>query len=395
MDIRKGEQINSNPKSPRFFDDLDYYKKAQCSYPSAIVISYGCAIDYIIAEYPNGSSMPKHGHEEGGEFMERLVFSQGEFIVAIEAETGIYKDNGIIYSLKFRTLSGRELSVTAKPSGFYTKKDIQVIELERNECVACFYGNTARANDDFHSEGYLSSLGVYVSQQQNVQQYKLNESCIGFAEYRNNCWNFSIIAKDATVDALTNEYYAGYIQGKLQGEAKIRAARNVTWKNSYLCDTSQTFPRSCHPATSDMDKAREALRNNYNATTRWIEDSDKNTTNSKYAQAIERLFYRMWGIYDSLNYGQVRRMDEVKKDIFEKYETFDLGYGDERITLGDIYFINTQMDLMDVVANSLEMSYGFSKSDHCSAFAKYLGNGDIVWTHNSWGGYLSQSHTIA
>lgn len=67
------------------------------------------------------------------------------------------------------------------------------------------------------------------------------KSCVGYAEFKDNCWNFSIISTHEHSDVLTNEYVAGFIQGELQGEDMIRASRNNTWKNSYLCDTSHTF----------------------------------------------------------------------------------------------------------------------------------------------------------
>ena len=98
----------------------------------------------------------------------------------------------------------------------------------------------------------------------------------------------------------------------------------------------------------------------------------------------------MWGIYDALSCGYTRSIDEVKNDLFN-WDTFSLGYGEDKISFGDIYFINTQMDLMDAVANSLESTYGLHKPDHCSAFVKRTDDGDIVWTHNSWCGYLSNT----
>ena len=54
----------------------------------------------------------------------------------------------------------------------------------------------------------------------------------------------------------------------------------------------------------------------------------------------------MWGIYDALSCGYIRSIDEVKNDLFN-WDTFSLGYGEDKISFGDIYFINTQMDLMD------------------------------------------------
>ena len=49
------------------------------------------------------------------------------------------------------------------------------------------------------------------------------KSCVGYAEFKDNCWNFSIISTHEHSDVLTNEYLAGFIQGELQGEDMIRA----------------------------------------------------------------------------------------------------------------------------------------------------------------------------
>ena len=88
------------------------------------------------------------------------------------------------------------------------------------------------------------------------------KSCVGYAEFKDNCWNFSIISTHEHSDVLTNEYVAGFIQGELQGEDMIRASRNNTWKNSYLCDTSHTFPHTCPPEPKDLKKAENSLKSN-------------------------------------------------------------------------------------------------------------------------------------
>ena len=75
-------------------------------------------------------------------------------------------------------------------------------------------------------------------------------------------WNFSIISTHEHSDVLTNEYVAGFIQGELQGKDMIRASRNNTWKNSYLCDTSHTFPHTCPPEPKDLKKAENSLKSN-------------------------------------------------------------------------------------------------------------------------------------
>lgn len=221
------------------------------------------------------------------------------------------------------------------------------------------------------------------------RKFRIDDNCLGFAECRNNCWNFSIVSRSAS-DELPNEYLAGFVQGKLQGADMIRAARNNTWKNSYLCDTSHSFPHELPPSATDFGKAEKALQENYYFTTEWI----RNHPGNKCAKGILRLFYRMWGVYDALTCETPRRLAEVEASVFAMRD-FRLNYGKDALTFADIYFINTQMDLMDAVANSLESSYGLHKSDHCSAFVKRTGGNDVVWTHNSWCGFLSQSHALS
>lgn len=96
------------------------------------------------------------------------------------------------------------------------------------------------------------------------RKYMLNAFCIGYAAKKDNCWNFSIICRHPVL-ILLNEYFAGFIQGKLQGVDMIKAARNNTWKNSFLCDPNPTFPQRLPPDT-ELEKAANLLTANYNHT---------------------------------------------------------------------------------------------------------------------------------
>ena len=40
------------------------------------------------------------------------------------------------------------------------------------------------------------------------------KSCVGYAEFKDNCWNFSIISTHEHSDVLTNEYLAGRTTGR-------------------------------------------------------------------------------------------------------------------------------------------------------------------------------------
>lgn len=231
-----------------------------------------------------------------------------------------------------------------------------------------------------------------------IQTYRLNEDSVGYAEKIDNCWNYSIYTMSHTVAEL-NEYTAGYIQGKLQGQEMIKASRNNTWKNLYLCDTSHTYPRSIPPSDKDLVKTEKVLKDNHTFMNEWVvKNKDK-----KVAEGILRLQMRMLGIYEgAMDFPEPEietlsnRKDAVPSLLAKMKKLWEqpLGYGDAPLSIVDVYFINAQMDVADIMAQSRESHYGDFKSDHCSAFVKRVGN-DVFWTHNSWCGYLSQSMTIS
>ena len=59
-----------------------------------------------------------------------------------------------------------------------------------------------------------------------------------------------------------------------------------------------------------------------------------------------------------------------------------------------VYYINAFCDLMDVISFSVEGSGELGRADKCSAFLKRTGN-DIILTHNSWMGFLSQTMVMS
>ncbi len=240
--------------------------------------------------------------------------------------------------------------------------------------------------------------------------YKLSDKTVGYAEKRDNCWNYSIFAMDKTFSYL-NEFNAGYIQGKLQGEAMLKASRNNTWKNLYLTDTSHSFPEQCPPGKEDLQRAESILRDNLTRLNNWLFEPEN--LNLKIRDAVMRLKFRMLGIYegakgypepyivsfgDSLSAEGISRIEQDYKCEYDRKLqdslSQSLGYGDDPLSYLDVYFINAQMDLADVAALSRESKYGNYKADHCSAFLKRTDD-DIFWTHNSWCGFLAQSMTIS
>lgn len=219
-----------------------------------------------------------------------------------------------------------------------------------------------------------------------------NDTCVGFSELKDNCWNFSVISDTPGKGALYNEFCAGVVLGRMQGEEMLKASRNNTWKNTYLCDPKKTFVKTLPPSEETLAKAEDCLRTNLQCTATWI---GNNRTN-KFGEALRRLAMRMLGIYCGATEARngIPDADNIGLEELEKHLNDGLGYGDADLSLLDVYFINAQMDLFDAVSSSLEATYGLYKPDHCSAFLKRTKDGDIVWTHNSWCGFLSQSHTV-
>lgn len=259
----------------------------------------------------------------------------------------------------------------------------------------------------------------------SVLEFVLNEYCKGFAEKKDNCWNYSIIARDPNVDVFRNEYYAGFIQGKLQGNPypdelnganhSIMAARNNVWNNAHLLDTSAPgykFPQNFDPSEEELRKAGETLNANYKYLYKWVNNPNNNP---KVANAIKRLLMRLLGIYHGMTYqAPLPEKTEIQilrdgKVVVEKVTLFEsmnpekmnelslkLFYNTRVPSFLDLYLINTQSDFFDAFSSSSkESSYGLCKADRCSAFVKRTTDGDIYWTHNSWCGFFSQSCTIS
>lgn len=220
-------------------------------------------------------------------------------------------------------------------------------------------------------------------------QFTLNKYTLGFAELRDNCWNYTVISRHPEYNIWKQEYLAGFVQGKLQGELQLKASRNNTWNNFHLCDVSEPdkkFPKQFDPSQEELDRAAACIADNYQYTFDWI---SKNKTDRK-AEQLLRVLFRLKGIYDAtcLARPKVPEVSDLKPHIFP----VKLHYGNEELTFYDLYLINTSFDVFDVMGNSSDYKEG--RGEHCSAFVKRLPDGNIIFTHNTWLGFLSQSLTL-
>lgn len=240
-------------------------------------------------------------------------------------------------------------------------------------------------------------------------KFALDDYTVGFAQCIDNNWNFAVYAQNPGVSIYQNEYNAGYVQGKVQGNHLIKATRNNTWR-WYVLDEGPGAD-SVTPPEGLPEIARDALIKNYNYLTDVVE---KNQEDARY-QKIMRLMYRMLGIY----HGAADRepLKEVTFDDLKlssmKPEELLMNSGENPLTFIDIYFLNAQMDLWDAISKESTKAFEDKlkkekpevakhivhddchdlkiRLGHCSGFAKKMENGEIYWTHTSWCCLMAQT----
>lgn len=246
------------------------------------------------------------------------------------------------------------------------------------------------------------------------REFVLNEYTKGYAQCIDNNWNFAIYAQDPSVSIYQNEYNAGYVQGKVQGNALIKATRNNTWR-WYVLDEGPGA-NSVTPPAGAVEQAVKALTDNYNYMTDYVEKHQ----DDKRVQGLIRLMFRMLGIYHGAADKEPLKdvvFDNLKMSGMDPAE-LKMNSGDEPLTFIDIYFLNAQMDLWDAIGKELGVDFNaveksdkehtlqekedaerMSKDDRlkpgrCSGFVTKLENGEILWTHTSWCCFFAQSCAV-
>jgi len=226
----------------------------------------------------------------------------------------------------------------------------------------------------------------------NRTTYTLDANASGVIEKIDNIVNLTVVSKDA--NDLKAEYRAGFIQGKLQGKT-ILSARDNSWDNAYLTDPSHTFPKQHGPTPAELNEAAGLLNANYASVLQYLRNP---ATDAVTAYRLKRLLFRMLGIYHGASLNQPASLDfsgDWLPDIsyFQPSE-LTLGYEAAGVSFMDVYFLNAYNDLMDVISFSAELAPGGIRlgdhPDKCSAFLKRSGS-EVILTHNSWMGFLSQS----
>lgn len=246
------------------------------------------------------------------------------------------------------------------------------------------------------------------------EEYVLNEYTKGYSQCIDNNWNFAIYAQDPNVSIYQNEYNAGYVQGKIQGNAMIKATRNNTWR-WYVLDEGPGA-NSVTPPAGAVEQAVKALTDNYNYMTDYVEKKQ----GDRHIQGLIRLMYRMLGIYHGAADKEALKdvtFDNLKMSNMSPDE-LKMNSGDKPLTFIDIYFLNAQMDMWDAIGKELGIDFNdveksdkehtlqtkedldrMSKDDRlkpgrCSGFVTRLDNGEILWTHTSWCCFFAQSCAV-
>lgn len=246
------------------------------------------------------------------------------------------------------------------------------------------------------------------------QEFILNEYTKGYAQCIDNNWNFAIYAQDPSVSIYQNEYNAGYVQGKIQGNKMIKATRNNTWR-WYVLDEGPGA-NSVTPPAGAVEQATKALIDNYNYMTDYVEKKQ----DDRHIQGLIRLMFRMLGIYHGAADKEALKnvsFDNLKMSGMSPDE-LKMNSGDDPLTFIDIYFLNAQMDLWDAIGKELGVDFNaveksdkehtlqekedaerMAKDDHlkpgrCSGFVTKLDNGEILWAHTSWCCFFAQSCAV-
>jgi hypothetical protein len=221
--------------------------------------------------------------------------------------------------------------------------------------------------------------------------YTVDDNASGVIQTISNIVNMTVVSRDA--NDLKAEYRAGFVQGKLQGKTII-SARDNAWDNAYLTNPDHTFPKQHGPTQTELNTAAVLLNANYAAFLQYLENPETDTAT---AYRLKRLLFRMLGIYHGVVLDQPADLD-FSGNWLPDYTYFQvpelvLGYETAGLTFMDLYFVNAFCDLMDVIS-FMDLPPGAPRPgdfpDKCSAFLKRIGS-EVILTHNSWMGFLSQT----
>jgi hypothetical protein len=242
-------------------------------------------------------------------------------------------------------------------------------------------------------------MGEYTCDQDSTAKVSGPAACAieiggarGVIDTVNNTVNMTVVSQDE--NDLRAEYMAGVVQGRLQGTTVI-SARDNTWDNAYLTDPDHGFPKQPGPSSSELLKAQDLLRRNYDYFLGYLRAP---LTAPLVAVRLKRLLFRMLGIYHGASGRDPEKLDFsggwLPDRAYLGESELTLNYETKTLSFLDVYLLNAFNDLMDVQSSPPEITANGVRScerpDQCSAFVTRCGS-EILITHNSWMGFLSQT----
>jgi hypothetical protein len=230
----------------------------------------------------------------------------------------------------------------------------------------------------------------------DLRPYKLDDSAQGVITTIDNILVMTVWSEDEGAP-LRAEYRAGFVQGKLQ-ERTIISARDNSWDNDYLTDPDSEYKDRKESAKGKRDLATSLLMSNYRYFLQYL---SKPESSPGVVLLLKRLYYRMIGIYhgatrDSPDYAGIDFLGKKVPGVdYFASDELELHYEAKELSFLDVYFLNAFNDLEDAMTASPESQLNNKDKpgdgrESCSAFLARRGK-DIILTHNSWMGFLSQT----
>ena len=221
--------------------------------------------------------------------------------------------------------------------------------------------------------------------------FRLDHDTSGVIEKVSNIYNTVVVSNDGNV--FRAEYEAGFVQGRLQGEERMIAARNDNWDGTYLTDPSHTFPSQIPPTPDELAQARFVLLTNWDYTLDYIARTPDRTV----AHRLQRLMYRLVGIYDGATRRRPRQLPFTAswRPRFRPAELL-VGYETRNLSFLDLYFINAWADVSYVLPYREDGGAppAPEAASRCSAFATRTSD-DVIMAHTSFTSFLSHSEALS
>ncbi|MCC0642157.1 MULTISPECIES: jacalin-like lectin [unclassified Clostridioides] len=161
LNLRKTVLIDAKASGAIEFDDFREYEELRCTFPNAIFICYGEAIDLIGTCYAQ-VDFPMHGKYRGNEA--HFEFLPGEHIIKITGMIAMYWNKSFIFNLTFHTDMGRDVGIKNQQNGRTVQGKPFTIEFDKGYALACLFGKTAspiEGGKTLPNYSFLSAIGAY------------------------------------------------------------------------------------------------------------------------------------------------------------------------------------------------------------------------------------------